>query len=49
MPILNVKVSTAPDAAQSARIAATLTELTARILHKDATLTSVAISHQAPE
>jgi 4-oxalocrotonate tautomerase len=49
MPILNVKVSTAPDAVQSARIAATLTELTAQILLKDASLTSVAITHQPRE
>ena len=49
MPILNVKVSTAPDAVQSARIAGTLTELTARLLLKDAAVTSVAITHQARE
>ncbi len=49
MPILNLKLSTAPDAAQSARIAATLSQLTARILQKDAALTSVAIAHQAAE
>jgi len=49
MPILNVKVSTAPDVALSARIASTLTELTAQILNKDASLTSVALTHQAPE
>jgi 4-oxalocrotonate tautomerase len=49
MPILNVKLSTAPDAAQSARIAATLSQLTEKILLKDAALTSVAITHQSPE
>jgi len=49
MPILNVKVSTAPDAVQSARIAATLTELTAELLLKDAALTSVTITHQPRE
>lgn len=45
MPILNVTLSTTPDAAQSARVAATLTQLTAQILQKDAALTSVAIGH----
>lgn len=49
MPILNVKLSTTPDAAQSARIAATLTRLTTQHLLKDAALTSVAIAHQPAE
>lgn len=49
MPILNVKVSNSPDALQSARIAATLTALTAQHLQKDAALTSVAITHQPRE
>src|SRR5476649_492485 len=48
MPILNVTLSSAPDAAQSARIAATLSQLTEQILRKDATLTSVAIGHVDP-
>src|SRR5471032_2874824 len=46
MPILKVMLSSAPDAAQSARIAATLSQLTEQILLKDAQLTSVAITHQ---
>lgn len=45
MPILNLRLSTAPDARQSAAIAATLSGLTARLLHKAPELTSVAISH----
>ncbi|WP_296000454.1 4-oxalocrotonate tautomerase family protein [Rugamonas sp.] len=45
MPILNLSLSTAPDAAQSARIAARLTQLTGQILQKDAALTAVAIAH----
>ena len=45
MPILNLRLSTAPDARQSAAIAATLSALTARLLHKAPELTSVAISH----
>lgn len=48
MPILNVTLSTPPDAAQSARIAATLTRLTGEILQKDAALTAVAVAHVAP-
>jgi len=48
MPILKVTLSTAPDAAQSARIAARLTQLTEQILQKDAALTSVAIAHVDP-
>lgn len=48
MPILNVTLSTAPDAAQSACVAASLSQLTAQILQKDAALTSVAIAHVDP-
>lgn len=48
MPILNVTLSSAPDVAQSTRIAATLTRLTKQLLLKDETLTSVAINHVAP-
>ena len=45
MPILNLSLSSAPDARQSAAIAATLSRLTAQLLHKAPELTSVAISH----
>lgn len=45
MPILNLCLSTPPDARQSAAIAATLSQLTAQLLHKAPELTSVAISH----
>lgn len=45
MPILNLTLSTAPDAARSAAIAATLTGLTARLLRKNPALTAIAISH----
>lgn len=48
MPILNLTLSTAPDAARSARIAATLTQLTESLLNKDAALTAVVIAHQPP-
>jgi 4-oxalocrotonate tautomerase len=48
MPILNLTLSGMPDAARSARIATTLTQLTESLLHKDAALTSVVIAHQPP-
>lgn len=44
MPILDVKLSGAPDPALAARVAATLSDLTARILRKDPRLTAVAVS-----
>lgn len=44
MPILNVKLSGAPDDALAAKVAATLSDLTARILRKDPKLTAVAVS-----
>lgn len=49
MPILNVKVSAERSAVMSRRIADTLTELTARILHKDPAVTAIAIDYVAPE
>lgn len=48
MPILNVSLSTRPDPAQSSAVAAALARLTEQILHKDATLTSVAMTHVEP-
>lgn len=48
MPILNLRLSGAPDAQQSAAIAATLSRLTQDILHKAPELTSVAVSHLDP-
>lgn len=48
MPILKLQLSTRPDAQQSAALAATLSGLTAELLHKDPALTSVAISHLDP-
>ncbi|MDI4665846.1 4-oxalocrotonate tautomerase [Xanthobacter autotrophicus] len=44
MPILDVKLSGAPNAALAAEVAATLSDLTARILRKDPKVTAVAIS-----
>ena len=48
MPILNLHLSTAPDAQQSAAIAATLSRLTHEILHKAPELTSVVVKHADP-
>ena len=48
MPILNLRLSTAPDAQQSAAIAATLSRLTHELLHKAPELTSVIVSHAEP-
>ena len=44
MPLLDVKLCGAPDAALAATVAATLSDLTARILRKDPQVTAVAIS-----
>ncbi len=49
MPIVNLALTSRPDPARSAAIAATLTRLTAEILHKAPELTAVAIRHIAPE
>jgi len=49
MPILNVKVSARKSAEMSGRIASTLLDLTTRILHKDAKVTSIAIDYVDPE
>ena len=40
MPLLDVKLSGAPDAALAANVAATLSDLTARILRKDPRVTA---------
>ena len=48
MPIINISVSGAPDAALSARLAAEASELTLRHLRKDPTVTAVAISYVDP-
>lgn len=48
MPIINIAVSTAPDAGRSARIAGRITDLTRQHLRKDPTVTAVAISHVDP-
>lgn len=49
MPIINITLSTPPDAARSKRIAHEVTELTQHHLRKDPTVTAVAIAHIGPE
>lgn len=49
MPIINITLSTRPDAARSKRIAYEVTELTQRHLRKDPTVTAVSIAHIEPE
>ena len=49
MPILNVSVSAHPSAALTEKIATELSELTKINLHKDPTVTAVAITYIAPE
>ncbi|MGI4867849.1 MAG: tautomerase family protein [Janthinobacterium lividum] len=49
MPILQVKISAHPTPELSRQVAATLVEITVRILHKRADLTSVAVDYVAPE
>ena len=49
MPIINVSVTGKPDAALSARIAETVTALTARHLRKDPTITAVVVNYVDPQ
>lgn len=49
MPILNVKVSAQRSSQMTASISKILLELTSRILHKDPTVTSIAIEYLNPE
>lgn len=48
MPIINVTVTGKADPALSQRIATTVSELTAKHLHKDPTITAVAVSYADP-
>jgi 4-oxalocrotonate tautomerase len=48
MPYIHVQISGEADDALAARTAATASELTARILHKDPSLTAVVIDFIAP-
>lgn len=49
MPFLNIKLSVPESAATSARVAELLTELTAELLGKKRSLTSVAVDYGAAE
>ena len=49
MPILNVSIAAAPNAALSAKVAVALGDLTARILGKSRAVTAVAIRYIDPE
>jgi 4-oxalocrotonate tautomerase len=49
MPIINISVTAAPDAALSARIAGEITELTRTYLRKDPTVTAVAVTYVDPQ
>jgi 4-oxalocrotonate tautomerase len=49
MPIITVSVTGKPDAALSASIAKAVTEITATQLHKDPTITAVAVSYINPQ
>ncbi len=48
MPILNVSLTGTPDAAVSAKVATLLTELTAKHLRKDPTITAVCVHYIDP-
>jgi 4-oxalocrotonate tautomerase len=48
MPMISVHVAATPSAQLSERLASTLTDLTASILHKDPAVTSVAITYVDP-
>jgi 4-oxalocrotonate tautomerase len=49
MPIINISVTGKPDAKLSAAIAKGITEITARELRKDPTITAVAVNYVDPE
>lgn len=49
MPILQVKLSAQPAPELSRQVAALLSELTARILHKKPELTAIVVDYLAPE
>lgn len=49
MPIINISVTGKPDAKLSAAIAGEATEITAKLLRKDPTITAVAVNYIDPE
>ncbi|RWL43203.1 MAG: 4-oxalocrotonate tautomerase family protein [Mesorhizobium sp.] len=49
MPIINISVTSKPDAKLSAAIAKDITEITAKELRKDPTITAVAVNYIDPQ
>ena len=49
MPIINISVTGKPDAELSAAIAKDITEITAKELRKDPTITAVAVNYSDPQ
>ncbi|RWL94281.1 MAG: 4-oxalocrotonate tautomerase family protein [Mesorhizobium sp.] len=49
MPIINISVTGGPDAKLSAAIAKDITEITAKELRKDPTITAIAVNYIDPE
>lgn len=49
MPIINISITSQPDAALSASIARQVTEITATQLRKDPTITAVAVTYIDPQ
>ncbi|MBZ9863101.1 tautomerase family protein [Mesorhizobium sp. CA12] len=49
MPIINISITGKPDAKLSATIARVATEITAKLLHKDPTITTVAVNYIDPQ
>ena len=49
MPFIHIQVSGAPDDELAGRIAANASDLTSRLLHKDKSLTAVAVDFVAPQ
>jgi 4-oxalocrotonate tautomerase len=49
MPIINISVTSKPDAKLSAAIAREVTDITAKLLRKDPTITAVAVNYIDPQ
>ena len=49
MPIINISVTSKPDAELSAAIAREVTDITAKLLRKDPTITAVAVNYIDPQ
>ncbi|TGQ11995.1 MULTISPECIES: 4-oxalocrotonate tautomerase family protein [unclassified Mesorhizobium] len=49
MPIINISVTSKPDAKLSAAIAREVTDITAKLLRKDPTITAIAVNYIDPQ